>query len=235
MNIVTKADGSLLKVGTSLATSTTCCCCNPAIPATCNCLPSTFLITFPAWTYTRPVGVVAAGTYSLAAQTVLAYKCCFSVDYPPLQNYMTYRINSINIGTTTWSGCTTNVYLNLWIAYPSIAVPGTWSCSVESRIYFSFSFPDSDTLPNCDLCSTPRTITTPTSCDGITNDFLCGLGNSYFWGNTRNCDSCERGTYDDLIGSVYPKLNNVCQAPSNLTFQIINGSGSPNPLILTAT
>lgn len=196
------------------------CCTSGAV---CNCLPSSFSISFPAWTLT--------GGYSITAQTVVAYKCCFTTT-PNNQNYIVYRINSIYIGTTTVSGCTTNVYFNFFILYPYIVNPG-WSCQINCRAYFSYSLPDSATLPACNLCSTTRTITELTSCDGITNDFLCGVGNSYFWGTTRNCISCVSGTYDNLISSRFLTLNNVCEVPATIDLTIIGGT--PNPLILTIT
>jgi len=242
MNIVTKADGSLLKVGTSLATSTTCCCSTCATPQTCGCLPSSLSIHIPAWSFsfdaangtgtTRGSPNISTYTLSCTARTVVAYKCCYNYQgYPwtySSRPYITYRINPISVGTVNVGGIyethTTNAYFCYAIAYGwTGSTPDYCNFVYTSQIEASNWCGTAFCLPN------PRNDLASNPCGGITNDLLCTANDfhtgqlwvSFFKPPIFDCSLYyNSGVGISYLGEYHISTGAPCTAPTNTPVMI---------------
>ena len=170
-----------------------CCCCNNTAP-NCNCLASSVTVDIPAWSY---------GSYSCPAQTVIAYKCCFTFGS---QNYFVYRATPINIGTTVsnLSLCSTfflNTYFAFFINYNNIPISNFCKISMKASIIQEGSFRSSGTCYTC--VDTPLVIDATTACYGMSTNNLCSYPNMFMSTNEQpeswftNATSCGNLQYPD--------------------------------------
>jgi hypothetical protein len=179
------------------------CCCGCTTTATCNCLPSSYQMTFQSFTV-----VLGVGTYTLPAQTVTAYKCCFAYDSGDgygVQNRIVYRPSLINIGTYLNNNCSPSITVPIYfLIYFGINLNNNIEynpCVIEMN--YALISPDLDTN-TCSLCLiTPSVIDANTSCHFVgtnetcydnngnlyINTFMQYIGNSYF-------DDCACPTYN---------------------------------------
>lgn len=148
-----------------------CCCCNNTAP-NCNCLASSISVDIPAWSY---------GSYSCTAQTVIAYKCCYTYG----DTIFTYRATAIHIGTTysTRFGCSTlnlNTYFVFFIKYSNASTANYCNIFTQAFIVTEDSFREGNVPFNCYTCvNTPLVIDASTACYGINTNNLCNYANSF--------------------------------------------------------
>jgi len=149
-----------------------CCCCNNTAP-NCACLASSITVDIPAWSY---------GSYSCPAQTIIAYKCCYTISSA---SYFTYRASAINIGTTysTRSGCSTlnlNTYFVFFIQYQNSFFINFCNIFIGAYIVTEDSFQQGSAPFTCYPCvNTPLVIDSSTACYGITTNNLCSYTNTF--------------------------------------------------------
>ena len=184
----------------SLMKAAGCCCCTTT--ATCNCLPSSYQMTFQSFTV-----VLGVGTYTLPAQTVTAYKCCFAYDSGDgygVQNRIVYRPSLINIGTYANNNCSPSVTVPIYfLIYFGINLINTTYDPCVIQMNYALISPVLDTN-TCSLCLiTPSVINQSTACHFVgtnetcydtsgnlySNTFMQDIGGSYF-------DDCACPTYD---------------------------------------
>lgn len=152
-----------------------CCCCNNTAP-NCACLASSITVDIPAWSY---------GSLSCPAQTVIAYKCCFTFG----DTYFVYRATAINIGTTLSNVplCTTfslNTYFIFYILYSNSAQANFCKISLEASIVTEDSYRSSGTCFTC--VNTPLVIDATTACYGMSTNNICNLTNTFMTTNQRD-------------------------------------------------
>ena len=199
----------------SLMNAAGCCCCTTT--ATCNCLPSSYQMTFQSFT----VHLVLNGNplnFTVPAQTVTAYKCCFTYDLGDgygVQNRIVYRPSLINIGTYYPSR---PLYFAIYFGVnliETLYLP----CVVEMQ-YAIFS-PNYHTNTSSFCFNTPSVIDANTACHFVgtnetcydpsgnlfSNTFMQLTVNSYF-------DDCACPTYD---------ANDICCGTNPYTIHDLNG------------
>jgi len=199
----------------SLMNAAGCCCCATPI---CNCLPSSYQMTFQSFT----VHLVLNGNplnYTVPAQTVTAYKCCFSYDSGDgygVQNRIVYRPSLINIGTYYPS---IPLYFAIHFGVDTNYATQYNPCVVQ--VEFVIFSPNYHTNTSSFCFNTPSVINANTAChfvgtnetcydpDGnlFSNTFMQGAILSYF-------DDCACPTYD---------ANDICCGYNPYTIHDING------------
>ena len=201
-----------------------CCCCNNVVPD-CNCLASSISVIIPAWSY---------GSYSCPAQTVIAYKCCFTYG----DDIFVYRATAINIGSTYSAipQCTTfalNTYFIFYIYYSNQI--NNCAISVEARIITEGSFHNINVSPYCFACLyNPLVIDATTACYGILTNNLCTFTNTFmttnhredsWFSNATNCTPLIFACTDtgvELSTVVSAKSNSSCSKPNELEVNFNN-------------
>lgn len=186
-------------------------CCGTNHSAMCDCLPSTFLVNIPSYTH--------SGGYTLIAQSVLAYKCCYTYQ---ASKHIVFRINPINVGTAVNNNCNTPVFFNLSLFYNILE---GYTCQIGTTSFISYSAMVNATLPACNIYYTARSITAPTACGGISTDNLCGETNNLMqsgqagvnlWGSSLSCNAY---IFQNIIVERQNQyfidvLNNPCEIPT---------------------
>lgn len=233
MNIVTKADGSLLKVGTSLATSTAC-CCGPICPV-CSCYPSSIVISVSDYdSFPAPYNLTTWSAFSS-----IAYKCCFT-DSVTGKPYVMYKMNPHISGISPISA-SDYTYLILYVLiFPASAVDGCFIRIVCTKGVYSFFDLDTFSFP----CLVPRDpYTALTACDGLGQNEDCSPSalpfsngnNSWFvLTSSAGCPVCTSGGSTDGLdftdvsgngtGGVIASITS-CSIPSTVFTIEPNSSG----------
>jgi len=201
-----------------------CCCGGCSTISTCNCLPSSYQISFPSFTITLYIG-----TYTVPAQTITAYKCCFTYDANDGQgsvDRIVYRPSLINIGTYTDTNCSPSVTLPVYFAmYLGISLfnnPATQPCVVD----FNFAiFMSSYQGANCTPCySSPLIIDATNACHFVGTNETCYFLNGNFFQNTF-MQFAPHSYFNNCACPTYNALDNCCFANYS---PLDNGDSSGN-------
>lgn len=187
-----------------------CCCCNNTAP-NCNCLASSISVDIPAWSY---------GSYSCPAQTVIAYKCCFTFG----DSYFVYRATAINIGTTLSNVylCSTfslKTYFIFYILYANFAVSDFCKINIQASIITENSYRSSGTCFTC--VNTPLVINATTACYGMSTNNICSFTNTFMTTNQRNVSWFTSATTCDLS---FPN----CSSDFEITSSIVSSKSNTN-------
>jgi hypothetical protein len=218
---------SLLRVGTSLASNSACCCAG----CVCTCQPSTVTFTASAVSfYTNCCectgGPLTSGSAYLtipAMSGVTAYKCC-DVSAPGSENIF-YASNPVLLGTFNLldpgdifcsSSKSTTIYAQVAIGSGNCA-SSTWNASV--RLYgYSGTGACSSVLIPLDRSINPCDIT------GINDCLLsCAISSGIALSNTRTANFCSpTGTYTftPLSDPVLPTSCGTTASPVNWTLVV---------------
>jgi len=186
----------------SLMNAAGCCCCTTT--ATCNCLPSSYQMTFQS--FTVPTGL---GTFTLPAQTVTAYKCCFAYDagdgYGTV-NRIVYRPSLINIGSYTYTNCSPSVTVQVYfLIYFGISLFNNYDPCIVTINYAIFSIYNG----SCAVClSTPSVIDQSTACHFVGTNETCYDTSGNLFLNTFMQDAIS-SYFDDCACPTY-NLSNPC-------------------------
>jgi len=188
-----------------------CCCCNNTAP-NCDCLASSISVNIPAWSY---------GSYSCAAQTVIAYKCCFTFG----STYFVYRATAINIGTTLSNVylCTTfslNTYFIFYILYSNTAAANFCKIGIEASIVTEDSYNSGGTCFTC--VNTPLVIDATTACYGMSTNNICSFTNTFMTTNQRDVSWFTSATNCAFLS--FPN----CTDQTVITSSIINSNSYSN-------
>jgi len=187
-----------------------CCCGGCTTTATCNCLPSSYQMTFQSFTISTGLG-----TFTLPAQTVTAYKCCFAYDagdgYGTV-NRIVYRPSLINIGSYTYTNCSPSVTVQIYFLiffginlFNANYVNGAYDPCIVSMYYAVFTLFNSP----CTIClSTPSVIDANTACHFVGTNENCYDINGNLFSNTFMQDAIS-SYFDDCACATY-NLSNPC-------------------------
>jgi len=194
-----------------------CCCCNNTAP-NCNCLASSISVDIPAW---------SIGSYSCSAQTVIAYKCCYTFQG---NNFIVYRATPILVGTTLSNVylCTTfslDTYFVFFISYDDLVKTSYCKIQLQANIITQGNYRSS---PNCFTCvDTPLVIDATTACYGISANNLCSFPNMFrtfeqpesWFSHATNCAFIQYPNCSDLTqyeSSNFKGITNTnCSKPNS--------------------
>ena len=197
-----------------------CCCGGCSTISTCGCLPSSIQISFPTFTITLSIG-----TYTVPAQTVTAYKCCFTYDANDGQgpaDRVVYRPSLINIGTYTDTNCSPSVNLPVYFAmYAGISLfnyPVLQPCVAE----FSFAiFMPTYHSGNCTPCyGSPLVIDATNACHFVGTNETCYHPSGNLFQNTF-IQLAPHSYFDNCVCPTYNVLDNCC---ANIGYQPLDNS-----------
>ena len=173
------------------------CCCGCAI--NCECLASTYTLSYPAITFTIDEcveGSCSIVTVTVPATTVTVYRCCYT--YEPCgsggvtTNAVMYRSNPVALDDLQYccpiTGGNQCVTLRAWVVF-ALAAECTYNCETNTSLFSGWAVSaavvseqfDSGT---CDVCTdpTPRDISS-NACLGFDGSYWV---NSLFTG-TNTC------------------------------------------------